>query len=77
MTAYSAVDSAIESIRRGAYHYLTKPFKADELALFLGRALDDARMRRETATLRRALRERLGVDDDALARWLAEKEASR
>ncbi|MGD0838737.1 MAG: response regulator, partial [Polyangia bacterium] len=25
MTAFSAIDSAVESIRRGAYHYLTKP----------------------------------------------------
>jgi two-component system response regulator HydG len=57
VTAYSAVDSAIESIRRGAYHYLTKPFKMDELALFLERALDEARLRREAASLRRSLRE--------------------
>ena len=35
MTAYGAVDTAIESIRRGAYHYLTKPFKHEELILFL------------------------------------------
>jgi two-component system, NtrC family, response regulator HydG len=61
MTAYSAVDSAIESIRRGAYHYLTKPFKTDELALFLGRALDEGRLRKETATLRRALHDRFSV----------------
>jgi two-component system, NtrC family, response regulator HydG len=40
MTAYGAVDTAIESIRRGADHYLTKPFKLDELALFLGRLID-------------------------------------
>jgi len=39
MTAYSAIDSAVESIRQGAYHYLTKPFKLDELRIFLGRAL--------------------------------------
>ena len=52
MTAYSAVDSAVESIRRGAYHYLTKPFKVDELALFLERALDETRLRREALTLR-------------------------
>ena len=52
MTAYGAIDSAVESIRRGAYHYLTKPFKLDELALFLERALDDARAARETAALR-------------------------
>jgi two-component system, NtrC family, response regulator HydG len=57
MTAFSAVDTAIESIRQGAYHYLTKPFKVEELALFLGRALEEARLRREHKTLRRALRE--------------------
>ena len=34
MTAFSAVDTAVESIRQGAYHYLTKPFKAEELVLF-------------------------------------------
>ncbi len=61
MTAYSAVDSAIESIRRGAYHYLSKPFKVDELLLFLARALEDASVRREASSLKRALRERLSI----------------
>ncbi len=55
MTAYSAVETAVEAIRQGANHYLTKPFKVDELALFLSRALDDAQLRRETKTLKRAL----------------------
>jgi two-component system, NtrC family, response regulator HydG len=57
MTAFSAVDTAIESIRQGAYHYLTKPFGVDELALFLERALAEASLRREAAELRRALRD--------------------
>jgi two-component system response regulator HydG len=56
MTAYSAVDTAVESIRRGAYHYLTKPFKQDELAIFLQRALDEVRLRREASALKNALR---------------------
>jgi two-component system response regulator HydG len=55
MTAFSAVETAIESIRQGAYHYLTKPFGVDELSLFLGRALADANLRREASELRRAL----------------------
>jgi two-component system response regulator HydG len=63
MTAYSAVDTAIESIRQGAYHYMTKPFKVDELALFLERALGVAKLRRETLALRRTLRERFGLDN--------------
>ncbi|HVU00312.1 MAG TPA: sigma-54 dependent transcriptional regulator [Polyangiaceae bacterium] len=72
MTAFSAVDSAIDSIRRGAYHYLTKPFKVDELALFLERALDELKLRRETVSLRRALKERFSV-----SAFVAESEAMR
>ncbi len=60
-TAFSAVATAIESIRQGAYHYLTKPFTVDELALFLGRALEEARLRTEAVQLRRALRERFAL----------------
>ena len=61
MTAFSAVDTAVESIRRGAYHYLTKPFKLDELDLFLARALDEARLRTRAASLQRALRDRFSL----------------
>ncbi len=63
MTAYSAVETAIESIRQGAYHYLTKPFKLDELALFLGRALDEARLRREARTLKATFVERFSFEN--------------
>jgi two-component system response regulator HydG len=55
MTAYGAIDSAVESIRQGAYHYLTKPFKLDELEIYLRRALADRAVRTEAATLRKAL----------------------
>jgi len=58
MTAYSAVDSAIECIRQGAYHYLTKPFLIDELAIFLQRALAEVQVRREASALKTTLRER-------------------
>jgi two-component system response regulator HydG len=72
MTAYSAVESAIESIRQGAFHYLTKPFKLDELVLFLNRALEDSRLRHEAAALRSTLRERFG-----LANVVGQSEAMR
>ena len=54
MTAFSAIDSAIEAIRRGAYHYLTKPFRVAELALFLRRALDEGKVRRESRAMARS-----------------------
>ena len=39
MTAHGAIDSAVEVIRKGAFHYLTKPFKLDELVAVIERAL--------------------------------------
>jgi two-component system response regulator HydG len=60
MTAYGAIETAVDAIRRGAYHYLTKPFALDELALFLGRALDEARLRDEARHLRAVLRDKIG-----------------
>ena len=60
MTAFSAIDSAVESIRQGAYHYLTKPFAFDELLMFLERALEEAHLRRETTALRQTLKSHFG-----------------
>ena len=62
MTAYSAIDTAVESIRQGAYHYLTKPFKADELVLFLRRALEESQVRREAAALKQTLHARFSTE---------------
>jgi two-component system response regulator HydG len=61
MTAYGAIDSAVESIRRGAYHYLTKPFKLDELVIFVRRALADRALRVEAAALRKKLGEQFSL----------------
>lgn len=58
MTAYGAVDTAIQSIRLGACHYLTKPFKLEELEIFLNRALAERGVQQEAANLRRTLGER-------------------
>ena len=40
ITAYAAVDSAIEAIRKGAFHYISKPFRLDEVRLTVKQALD-------------------------------------
>lgn len=62
MTAFSAVDSAVEAIRQGAHHYLTKPFKPDELVIFVRRALDELAVRREARNLKAALHEKFSLD---------------
>ncbi|HEY1585680.1 MAG TPA: sigma-54 dependent transcriptional regulator [Polyangia bacterium] len=60
MTAYGTIDGAIDAVRRGATQYLTKPFKMEEAALTLERALGERGLRRENEQLRRAVEERLG-----------------
>jgi len=62
MTAYGAIASAVDSIRQGAYHYLTKPFPPEELEIFLHRALEEQKLQRETQRLRKALRESQGIE---------------
>jgi two-component system response regulator HydG len=53
MTAFGSIDSAVDAVKRGAYHYLTKPFELRELLVFVERALADRRIRNENEVLRR------------------------
>lgn len=52
LTAYSSVDTAVEVMKRGAYHYATKPFNLDEIALLVAKALETNQLRREVRALR-------------------------
>jgi two-component system cell cycle sensor histidine kinase/response regulator CckA len=47
ITGHASVDSAIESLRRGAYDYLRKPFEFDELLKRVKNALDQKRLKKE------------------------------
>ncbi|HLK91112.1 MAG TPA: sigma-54 dependent transcriptional regulator [Polyangia bacterium] len=57
MTAFGAVESAVEAIQRGAYHYVTKPFKLEVVRVLLERAIGERSIRTENVALRRAVRE--------------------
>ena len=52
MTAYSTIESAVEAMKLGAYHYVNKPFHLDEVALLVEKALETSQLRREVRTLR-------------------------
>ena len=56
MTAFGAVESAVEAMRRGAYHYVTKPFALETLRSLVERACRERALSRENAILRRTLR---------------------
>ncbi len=61
MTAFGGVDSAIEAIRRGAWHYIVKPVRLDELSLHASRAFEQRALRRENRQLRDQHREGLAA----------------
>jgi two-component system, NtrC family, response regulator PilR len=49
MTSFGTVDTAVEAMKRGAFDYLNKPFRTEELLLILQRAIRDKQLRRESA----------------------------
>src|SRR5215470_18062447 len=62
LTAYSTVNTAVEAMKHGAYHYATKPFDLDEIALLVAQALETTLLRREVRALRASQAQPYGVD---------------
>lgn len=52
MTAFSSIGTAVEAMKLGAFHYVTKPFDADEIVLLARSALETIRLRREVRALK-------------------------
>jgi DNA-binding NtrC family response regulator len=55
MTAYASIDTAIQAIREGAYHYVAKPFRFEEISLVVSKAVEDRQLRAENIRLQREL----------------------
>jgi two-component system response regulator AtoC len=55
MSAYGDDDAALEAIRRGAYDFIAKPFRADQVLLVVRKAIEREGLRREVAELHEAL----------------------
>lgn len=58
ISGHGNLDTAVAAIKRGAYDYIEKPFKAEQLLLVVRRATETERLRREYE----ALKERVGLD---------------
>jgi two-component system response regulator AtoC len=52
LTAHSTIETAVEAMKHGAYHFANKPFDVDEVALLVEKALETTRLRREVRALR-------------------------
>ncbi|HZT75912.1 MAG TPA: sigma-54 dependent transcriptional regulator [Vicinamibacterales bacterium] len=62
LTAYSTVDTAVEAMKAGAFHYANKPFNLDEIALLVEKALETTRLRREVRALRQSQAQPYSLD---------------
>ncbi len=58
MSAYGSIDTAVECLKHGAYDYISKPFKPDEVILTLRKAEERIRLQRENVRLRQQLSKR-------------------
>ncbi len=58
MTAYGSVESAVEAMRLGAYHYVSKPINLEELKLNISKALERYHLLFENKYLKQELEER-------------------
>jgi len=63
VTGYGTVKDAVESIKRGAFDFVSKPFQIDELLHVLDSALEQRRLRSENAYLRAQLEQRYRFDE--------------
>src|SRR6266545_493392 len=52
ISGHGNIETAVSAIKRGAYDFIEKPFKADRLVLIADRALETSRLRREIAELK-------------------------
>ncbi|HDH05699.1 MAG TPA: sigma-54-dependent Fis family transcriptional regulator [Nitrospirae bacterium] len=55
ITAYASLPSAIETMKKGAYYYIAKPFKLDEVRKVVKEAFEKVKLKRENAQLREQL----------------------
>ncbi len=63
VTAYSSVDSAVSALRKGAYDYLTKPFRNDHLVQVVKNAVKQRALFAENRTLRREIERHYGFQE--------------
>jgi two-component system, NtrC family, response regulator AtoC len=62
MTAYGSVDTAVEAMRRGAWHFVTKPLNLDEVEMLLKRALRNRTLETENKQLTQQVRKSHKLD---------------
>lgn len=62
MTAFGSTEAAVQAIKMGAFYYITKPFKLEEVHALLERALTERTLKRENETLKTEVKKDFSTD---------------
>jgi DNA-binding NtrC family response regulator len=84
ITGYASVSSAVEAMRKGAYYYVAKPYKIDEVRVLVKQAIEKRGLRREVIDLRQRVHDQSkgslligsSPDMDALRKMIGQVAAS-
>lgn len=63
MTAYGSVDTAVAAMKRGAYHFVTKPLNIDELEILIKRAITTRSLQEENAQLKKQVEKEFTISN--------------
>jgi DNA-binding NtrC family response regulator len=63
ITAFGSIQTAVESMKLGAFDYITKPFSNEDLMFIVSRAIEDRSLRQEVRRLRGELARTYGLDN--------------
>ena len=63
LTGFGTIESAVDAVQRGAFHFVTKPFSVDELLILIEKALTQKKLEQENVTLRSALHQKYQFDN--------------
>ena len=63
MTAYGSVDTAVEAMKRGAYHFVTKPLNIDQLEILIKRALNTRSLKEENSELKKQVQKKFTISN--------------
>lgn len=72
MSAFATVDTAVEAMRLGAWNFITKPFKSEEVLRTLEKAVEVGELKRENVELRNRVAELSGEKGDAFSAIIGE-----
>jgi two-component system response regulator AtoC len=61
VTAFGSIETAIEAMRRGAFHYVVKPFKLAEISVQVERAVEHRKLRRDNTALRHEVKKNFSM----------------